>query len=99
VSTFVGDFGRIDILVNCAGVYFPTVLGETSEAAFDLMVSSHLKSIFIMIHRVAPLMKRAKAGKVINIGSAVAFKTCRSTALYGAVKAAIVMLTKAKTIC
>lgn len=94
VSTFVGDFGRIDILVNCAGVYFPTVLGETSEAAFDLMVSSHLKSIFFTVQRVAPLMKSAKAGKIINISSAAAFKSVPQYALYGAVKAAIVMLTK-----
>jgi 3-oxoacyl-[acyl-carrier protein] reductase len=94
VSTFVADFGAIDILVNCAGVYFPTVLGETSEEAFDLMVSSHLKSVFFMIHRVAPLMKQAGSGKIVNISSAAAFKSVPQYALYGAVKAAIVMLTK-----
>lgn len=94
VSAFVADVGRIDILVNCAGVYFPTVLGETSEAAFDLMVASHLKSTFFMIHRVAPLMKLARYGKIVNVSSAAAFKSVPQYALYGAVKAAIVMLTK-----
>lgn len=94
VSAFVADVGRIDILVNCAGVYFPTVLGETSEAAFDLMVSSHLKSTFFLIHRVAPLMKQARYGKIVNVSSAAAFKSVPQYALYGAVKAAIVMLTK-----
>lgn len=94
VTSFVEDFGKIDILVNCAGVYFPTVLGETSEESFDLMVSSHLKSTFFMVHRVAPLMKAAKYGKIVNVSSAAAFKSVPQYALYGAVKAAIVMLTK-----
>lgn len=94
VAGFVGDFGKIDILVNCAGVYFPTVLGETSEDAFDLMVSSHLKATFFMVHQVAPLMKAARYGKIVNVSSAAAFKSVPQYALYGAVKAAIVMLTK-----
>jgi NAD(P)-dependent dehydrogenase (short-subunit alcohol dehydrogenase family) len=94
VAQFVHDFGGIDILINCAGVYFPTVLGETSEEAFDLMVSSQLKSTFFMIHRVAPVMKAARAGKIVNISSAAAFKSVPQYALYGAVKSAIVMLTK-----
>jgi NAD(P)-dependent dehydrogenase (short-subunit alcohol dehydrogenase family) len=94
VAAFVADFSRIDILVNCAGVYFPTVLGETSEESFDLMVSSHLKSVFFLVDRVAPLMKAAWSGKIINVSSAAAFKSVPQYALYGAVKAAIVMLTK-----
>jgi 3-oxoacyl-[acyl-carrier protein] reductase len=94
VTSFVSDVGRIDILVNCAGVYFPTTLGETTEEAFDLMVSSHLKNTFFMVHRVAPLMKQARYGKIVNVSSAAAFKSVPQYALYGAVKAAIVMLTK-----
>jgi 3-oxoacyl-[acyl-carrier protein] reductase len=94
VESFLADFGRIDILINCAGVYFPTVLGATSEEAFDLMVSSHLKSTFFMVHRIAPLMKQAGYGKIVNVSSAAAFKSVPQYALYGAVKAAIVMLTK-----
>src|ERR1700733_6590710 len=75
VTSFVSDVGRIDILVNCAGVYFPTTLGETTEEAFDLMVSSHLKNTFFMVHRVAPLMKQARYGKIVNVSSAAAFKS------------------------
>src|SRR6202012_3568056 len=47
-----------------------------------------------MIHRVAPVMKAARAGKIVNISSAAAFKSVPQYALYGAVKSAIVMLTK-----
>lgn len=47
-----------------------------------------------MVHRVAPLMKAARSGKIINVSSAAAFKSVPQYALYGAVKAAIIMLTK-----
>ncbi|MEK9285148.1 MULTISPECIES: SDR family NAD(P)-dependent oxidoreductase [unclassified Bradyrhizobium] len=94
VSAFSSDHGRIDILINCAGVYFPTALGETTEEAFDLMVSAHLKNTFFMVHRVAPLMQQARYGKIVNVSSVAAFKSVPQYALYGAVKAAIVMLTK-----
>ena len=49
VSALIADvlaaFGRIDILVNSAGVFYPTLIGETDEAMFDRMCDINLKGI------------------------------------------------------
>jgi NAD(P)-dependent dehydrogenase (short-subunit alcohol dehydrogenase family) len=94
LETLRSDFGRIDILVNCAGVYYPTPLGDTTEAAFDRMIATHLKGTFFTVDAVAPLMKAQRYGRIVNVASAAAFKSVPQYSLYGAVKAAIVMLTK-----
>ena len=57
------------------------------------MIATHLKGTFFTVDAVAPLMKAQRYGRIVNVASAAAFKSVQN-ALYGAVKAAIVMLTK-----
>jgi len=89
------DLGSIDILINSAGVFYPTVLGSTKESDFDRMVDINLKGLYFVTSAVAPLMKESGSGKIINISSVSAYVVLRDYGLYAAVKAGVLSLTKA----
>jgi 3-oxoacyl-[acyl-carrier protein] reductase len=94
VDKIIYHFGTLDILVNAAGVYYPTKLGETSEIDFDLMVSTNLKSIYFATDIVAPILQNKKGGKIINLSSVAAYVGSKDYGLYCAVKAGVTTLTK-----
>jgi NAD(P)-dependent dehydrogenase (short-subunit alcohol dehydrogenase family) len=94
VAQLEQELGGIDILVNSAGVYYPTPLGATEEADFDRMVGTNLKGLFFTIDAVAPGMKERRSGRIINVASVAAFRASVRYPLYSAVKAGVVMLTK-----
>jgi NAD(P)-dependent dehydrogenase (short-subunit alcohol dehydrogenase family) len=94
IKRVIDDIGPIDILVNSAGVYIPTPLGKTTEADFDRMVNTNLKGTFFTIQAVAEAMKARRSGRIINVASAAAFRGSAQYALYSAVKAGVVMLTR-----
>jgi NAD(P)-dependent dehydrogenase (short-subunit alcohol dehydrogenase family) len=94
VAHVTAQMGAIDILVNSAGVYLATPLGQTTEAVFDQIVNTNLKGTFFTIQAVAAGMKQRGSGRIINIASAAAFRGSPQYPLYSAVKAGIVMLTR-----
>ena len=89
-------FGRIDVLVNCAGAYAPrrSVL-ETTDEVWDLVMDSNLKGTFLCIRAVLPHMYAAGSGQIINFSSNAGRST--ATALgceYTAAKAGVLGLTR-----
>lgn len=92
------DLGGIDILVNNAGVFYPTPAGTTEEASFDRMVDINFKGTWNGINAAVPYMKARKRGWIINLGSVVASMGFGGYAVYCAVKAGIVMMTRALAI-
>jgi NAD(P)-dependent dehydrogenase (short-subunit alcohol dehydrogenase family) len=90
--------GGIDILVNSAGVFYPTPAGGTDESSYDRMVDINLKGTWNAINAVAPLMKAQHRGWIVNLGSVVAAMGFGGYAVYCATKAAIVMMTRALAI-
>jgi 3-oxoacyl-[acyl-carrier protein] reductase len=95
VAAVERDLGPIDILVNSAGVYYPTPLGATAESDFDRMVDINLKGTFFAINAVAPGMKARGRGRIVNVASVAGVRGSPRFPLYSATKAAIIMLTKA----
>ena len=87
-------FGTLDILVNAAGVFYPTKIGETSETSFDNMINTNLKSVFFATDAVAPILQEKQQGKIINLSSSSAYIGSRDYGLYCAVKAGVTTLTK-----
>jgi 3-oxoacyl-[acyl-carrier protein] reductase len=94
-QSVVADFGRIDILVNAAGVFVPTPAGAAIEADVDRMIATNLKGSFLAIDAVVPAMKRQRAGKIINIASVAGFMGIGTYAIYCATKAGIMSMTRA----
>ncbi len=95
VAEVIAAFGRIDILVNSAGVFYPTPVGETNEADYDRMMDINVKGTFFTIEAVAPIMKRQGGGKIINLSSVTGVMAFNTYAAYCATKAAINYMTKA----
>lgn len=93
-SNVYHDYGRIDILVNCAGVFYPTPITATEPIDFDRMVDINFKGTWNTISSVTPFMKIQKYGKIINIASVCGVMGFGSFAAYCATKAAVIMLTK-----
>jgi 3-oxoacyl-[acyl-carrier protein] reductase len=87
-------FGAIDILVNCAGVFYPTVAGEVSEADVARMIDINLKGTFSAVAAVAPAMKAAGSGKIVNISSVAAVLGITGYSVYCATKAGVAMMTR-----
>ncbi len=94
VAAVKGRHGAIDLLVNSAGVYYPTPVGETAEVESDRMLDINVKGVWNCINAVVPVMKEAGGGKIVNISSVAAFVGIGSFALYCASKAAIMMMTR-----
>lgn len=95
VKVTVGKFGKVDILVNCAGVFLQAPVSETTESIWDRTLDIDLKGYFFFIKAVIPQMIKQGAGKIINIASNAAEAGFPNSAAYCAAKAGVVGLTKA----
>jgi len=96
IQTAVSNFGRIDILVNCAGNYLPGTIEDMKEENWDSVIAVHLKGHFSCIQAAVKEMIRQKYGRIINISSSGAFMFSPGVSrciAYPAAKAAIMGLT------
>ncbi|MGN1249583.1 MAG: SDR family NAD(P)-dependent oxidoreductase [Candidatus Spyradocola sp.] len=87
-------FGRIDILVNVAGIQVTRLLADTTKAEYDRMMDVNLGGTFLMMRKVLPLMKAQGSGAIVNCASELAFVGYRELAVYTATKGAMVSLTR-----
>ncbi|MEK9797019.1 MAG: SDR family oxidoreductase [Alphaproteobacteria bacterium] len=94
VSDVVTAFGQIDVLVNAAGVFYPTRIGETDEEMYDRMADINLKGCFFMCNAVAPHMIAAGSGKIVNLGSGAGVAGRSNYIVYSAVKAGVINMTR-----
>jgi NAD(P)-dependent dehydrogenase (short-subunit alcohol dehydrogenase family) len=95
IADVLAVFGRIDVLVNCAGVFYPTRIGETDQAMFDRMCDINLRGTFFTCNAVAPHMIARGSGKIINIGSTAASIGRGDYIVYSATKAGVEHMTRA----
>ena len=89
--------GRVDILINNAGVYPFGSTHETSEELFDKVYSLNVKVPYFLVAELAPLMANRGRGAIVNLSTMVADYGAPGTSLYGSSKAAINLLTKTWT--
>jgi 3-oxoacyl-[acyl-carrier protein] reductase len=88
-------FGRIDILVNDAGVYLKAPVVSKSEEDWDRTINVNLGGNFLCARVFIPAMRQQKSGRIIGIASSIAHTGAREFADYAASKAAIIGLVKA----
>ena len=94
VAEIMKDFGRIDVLVNNAGITKDGLLMRMTEEQWDMVINTNLKSAFNYIHAVTPIMMRQRSGSVINMTSIVGISGNAGQANYAASKAGMIGLTK-----
>ncbi len=91
VDSVEKDLGKINILINNAGVFYPTPIKETEQEKWDKLIEVNVRGYFLMAKHVS---KKMKKGKIINIASIAGHHAFAGSAAYNASKGAVIQLTK-----
>jgi len=94
VAAIVEDFGRVDVLVNNAGITKDTLLMRMTEDQWDAVIGVNLKSVFNFTKAVQMTMLKQKSGSIVNMSSVVGVSGNAGQANYSASKAGIIGFTK-----
>ena len=94
VEQVLADFGRIDVLVNNAGITRDGLMLRMEEAQWDAVINVNLKSAYNYIHAVTPIMARQRGGSIINMSSVVGVSGNAGQCNYSASKAGLIGLAK-----
>ena len=94
VQKIEAQFGKINILVNNAGIHMNATVLETTEEQWDDMFATNVKSVFLTSRAVLPGMLKRGSGVIINVASRVGMTGSPNSAAYCASKAAVVNLTR-----
>ena len=94
VEQVLADFGRIDVLVNNAGITRDGLMLRMDEAQWDAVINVNLKSAYNYIHACTPIMARQRGGSIINMSSVVGVSGNAGQCNYSASKAGLIGLAK-----
>jgi len=94
VEKTIEEFGRIDILINNAGIAPSNLIEDFTEKDFDITIAVNLKGTYFTSQAVGKYMIKQKSGKIINISSQAGFVALPSESVYCMTKAGITHLTK-----
>ena len=94
VDAAVERFGRLDVLVNNAGINVEGRLEELDAAAWDRCFEVNVRGTFTTCRAVAPIMKRQRSGRILNAASFAAIVPSVGASAYAASKAAVVQFTR-----
>ena len=94
VQQALAVWGRLDVLINNASTFYPTPVGEVTEAQWDDLMGSNLKAPFFLAQAAAPALA-AQHGCIVNMADIHAERPLKGYPIYSAAKAGLVMLTKA----
>ncbi|MCR4944642.1 MAG: 3-oxoacyl-[acyl-carrier-protein] reductase [Clostridium sp.] len=87
-------FGKIDIMVNNAGITIDKLIIRMKEEDFDNVINVNLKGVFNCLKSITPIMLRQKEGSIINISSVVGISGNAGQVNYAASKAGVIGMTK-----
>jgi 3-oxoacyl-[acyl-carrier protein] reductase len=94
IDTVSKNYGRLDVLVNNAGITRDTLLLRMEDEQFDEVINTNLKSVFVATKAAARYLMRSKQGRIINIGSVSGVIGNKGQANYAASKSALHGFTK-----
>lgn len=92
VTAIKDDFGKIDIVVNNAGIFASQPFEEVTESEFDQLFTTNVKGPFFLTQQLLPLIKNQ--GRIINLSSGSTRHHVPLTSVYAATKAALEQLTR-----
>jgi pteridine reductase len=93
VEKTVGHWGELDALINNASSFYPTPVGQITEAQWDDLLGSNLKAPLFLSQAAAPYLKQSR-GNIINIIDVHGFRPMKDHPVYSAAKAGLAMLTQ-----
>jgi 2-deoxy-D-gluconate 3-dehydrogenase len=95
IPAVISHFGKIDILVNCAGIQRRSPAVDFSETDWDDVIQVNLKSVWLLCQEAGRFMVQQKKGKIINIASLLSYQGGITVPAYASAKGAVAQLTKA----
>jgi dihydroanticapsin dehydrogenase len=94
IAAAVETFGRVDVLVNNAGIEISTPLHEMSEQEWDRLLDTNLKSMFLCSKHALREMIKVRSGAIVNVCSVGGLVAWPGIAAYNATKGGVLMLTR-----
>jgi NAD(P)-dependent dehydrogenase (short-subunit alcohol dehydrogenase family) len=88
------EFGRLDILVNNVGMFFPAKFEDLTEEQWDRILNTNLKSQYLCSQAAAPMLRRSGHGRIINFASLGGLLAWPNYTHYCVSKAGVIMLTR-----
>lgn len=98
VDSVIDTFGRIDVLVNCAGINKREGFLDVEEGTYDKIMGVNLKGLYFLTQEVVKHMIKAKKGNIINMASHNSVGMLGGVSVYGATKSAVTALTRSMAI-
>ena len=98
VDTAVDRYGKLDILINNAGIAIWKGVEDTSEEDWDRVMAVNAKGVFLGTKHAIPAMRRAGGGSIVNISSTAGLRGSPGLAAYTASKGAVRLFTKSTAI-
>lgn len=98
VAAAVNEFGKVDILVNSAGINIRGAIEDVSPEDFDKVQRVNVTGTWLMCREVIPTMKKNGYGRIVNIASMLAVVAIPERTLYATSKGAVLQLTRALAI-
>ena len=94
VAEIKEKYGRIDVLVNNAGITKDSLMGRMTEEQWDAVINVNLKGVFNVTQAVAPLMTSNRSGSIITMSSVVGLYGNIGQTNYAATKAGVIAMTQ-----
>ena len=91
----MGRFGRLDVLVNNAGLFYSAPIDEVTTEGWDTLIATSLRGAFLCTRAAFRIMKKQGEGRIINIGSISAQRVRNNNAPYSVAKFGLTGLTQA----
>jgi NAD(P)-dependent dehydrogenase (short-subunit alcohol dehydrogenase family) len=95
IDRVAAEWGRVDVLVNNAGVTRDRTILKMTNGEWNDVVDTNLSGVFWCLREAARVMTKAGAGSILNVASVLAYRPSVGTANYAAAKAGVIALTKA----
>jgi len=98
VSSIKEEYGRIDVLINCAGINKREGFLDVEEDTYDKIMDVNLKGLFFFSQEVIKIMIKAKKGNIINMASHNSVGMLGGCSVYGASKSALLGITRSMAV-
>jgi len=98
VTDIIHAYGRIDVLINCAGINKREGLLDVAEETYDRIMDVNLKGTFLTSQAVGQLMIKQQSGSIINIGSHNTGAVLGGVSVYAATKSGVLALTRSMAV-